>query len=61
MPAPQIIPMSPLRYGSFADTRRWAFFSLGARMCARDTGRMHGPSLEVHEPQLAAQLPDDAR
>lgn len=28
---------------STQDTRRWAFYSLGAQMCAQDTGRVHGP------------------
>lgn len=43
MPDQQITPMSPVRFGSFADTRRWAFFSIGARMLPMDTGRVHGP------------------
>ena len=25
-----------------ADTRRWAFYEIGAQMCAADTGTMHG-------------------
>lgn len=25
------------------DTRRWAFYNLGAFMCAQDTGKVHGP------------------
>ena len=27
-----------------ADTRRWAFYEIGAQMCAADTGTMHGPA-----------------
>ncbi len=27
-----------------ADTRRWAFYAIGAQMCAADTGMMHGPA-----------------
>jgi len=33
-----------------ADTRRWAFYEIGAQMCAADTGAVHGPA-----PQPAAQ------
>jgi hypothetical protein len=25
------------------DTRRWAFYTLGAQMCAMDTGNVYGP------------------
>jgi len=34
----------------FADTRRWAFYEIGAQMCSGDTGAVHGPA-----PQPAAQ------
>lgn len=27
-----------------APTRRWAFYEIGAQMCAADTGTMHGPA-----------------
>ncbi len=33
-----------------ADTRRWAFYEIGAQMCSGDTGAVHGPA-----PQPAAQ------
>ena len=33
-----------------ADTRRWAFYAIGAQMCSGDTGAVHGPA-----PQPAAQ------
>lgn len=31
---------------STQETRRWAFYSLGARMCEQDTGRVHGPVVQ---------------
>ncbi len=32
-----------------ADTRRWAFYAIGAQMCAGDTGTMHGPAPKPRE------------
>jgi hypothetical protein len=33
-----------------AETRRWAFYSIGAMMCAVDTGKAHGPAVSCrHE------------
>jgi hypothetical protein len=34
---PQLVSLA------YADHRRWAFYNIGAMMCAFDTGRMHGP------------------
>lgn len=28
-----------------SDTRRWAYYRLGAFMCAMDTGKLHGPQV----------------
>ncbi len=38
--------MPPMRYNeTFGDTRRWAWFNIGAFMMGRDTGYVHGPAL----------------
>lgn len=42
-------PQVPMRHPqlvtlAYADHRRWAFYSIGAMMCAFDTGLVHGPA-----------------
>ena len=37
-----------------ADTRRWAFYEIGAQMCAGDTGAIHGPAPKPREQLRAA-------
>lgn len=41
MPAPHLTHADMER---FAPVRRWAFYNLGAMMCATDTGADHGPT-----------------
>lgn len=31
-----------------SDTRRWAYYRIGAFMCGRDTGAFHGPENAHH-------------
>jgi hypothetical protein len=40
-----------------ADTRRWAFYNVGAFMCPIDTGKPHGPVqwLEAQAPAVPAR------
>lgn len=33
------------RIERISDTRRWAWFNIGAMMCATDTGVVHGPEM----------------
>ena len=37
-----------------ADTRRWAFYSIGAQMCAGDSGAIHGSAPKPREQLHAA-------
>jgi hypothetical protein len=39
MSHPQLVSLA------YADHRRWAFYTIGAMMCAFDTGVVHGPEL----------------
>jgi hypothetical protein len=39
------------RIDRISDTRRWAFYTIGAQRCATDTGAVHGPRFEYVNPQ----------
>ena len=44
-----------------ADTRRWAFYEIGAQMCAADTGTMHGPAAYAGDKGLRRRFREHGR
>lgn len=44
------------------DTRRWAYFRIGAGMCDQDTGVVHGPAVSVrHERAMRPGMSEPRR